>query len=153
MGMIVRRLVFVCFTALAICAPAAWSQPANTDPRPAPQTNQALEARVREVSSQLRCVVCQGLSIEDSPSELAQEMKAVVREQLAAGKSPEEVKLYFVEKYGEWILLQPKAEGFNLVVYLLPVVFVLGGIAFVVFAVRRWTRSTAENTTADERTA
>jgi cytochrome c-type biogenesis protein CcmH len=150
---VTRRRTVACLLALLILASSVSSQAPNTSPTPAPQTNPALEARVRQVAAQLRCVVCQGLSIEDSPSELAVEMKAVVREQLAAGKSPDEVKRYFVEKYGEWILLQPKAEGFNLVVYLLPVLFVLGGIAFVVFAVRRWTRGGGESQAADESTA
>jgi cytochrome c-type biogenesis protein CcmH len=153
LGEVARRLTFACVTALVIAAPVAGSQPVNTAPTPAPQTNPALEARVRELSAQLRCVVCQGLSIEDSPSELAMEMKSVVREQLAAGKSPDEVKRYFVDKYGEWILLQPKAEGFNLVVYLVPVAFVIGGIAFLVLAVRRWTRSGGDAAAADESTA
>ncbi len=61
--------------------------------------------------------MCQGESIQDSPAALAQEMKAIVREQLAAGRTPDEVKSYFVEKYGEWILLRPKARGWNVMVY------------------------------------
>ncbi|MFW6078670.1 MAG: cytochrome c-type biogenesis protein, partial [Gemmatimonadota bacterium] len=81
-------------------------------------SGEELEALTREVSSQLRCVVCQGLSIEDSPSDLAREMKSVVRDQLAAGRSPEQVKQYFVDTYGEWILLEPEATGFNLAVYI-----------------------------------
>jgi cytochrome c-type biogenesis protein CcmH len=101
----------------------------------------ALEARVRAVSSQLRCPVCQGLSLQDSPSELSAEMKDVVREQLAAGKSNDEVVQYFVGKYGEWILLQPKPSGFNLAVYALPVLMLAGGALVVTFAVRRWTRA------------
>ena len=101
----------------------------------------ALEARTSALAAQLRCPVCQGLSIQDSPSELAQSMRAVVRDQLAAGKTPDEVKTYFVSKYGEWILLAPKARGFNLVVYGLPVVLVLAGIAGIGIAVRRWTSS------------
>ncbi|MEX0907653.1 MAG: cytochrome c-type biogenesis protein CcmH, partial [Gemmatimonadota bacterium] len=56
-----------------------------------------LDRQTRDVAAQLRCVVCQGLSIQDSPSSLAQEMRAVVREQLAAGKSPDEVKQFFVD--------------------------------------------------------
>ena len=101
----------------------------------------ALEARVRSVSSQLRCPVCQGLSLQDSPSELSAEMKDVVREQLAAGRSNDEVLQYFVGKYGEWILLQPKASGFNLAVYALPVLMLAGGALVVTIAVRRWTRA------------
>jgi cytochrome c-type biogenesis protein CcmH len=100
----------------------------------------ALERRTSEVASELRCPVCQGLSIQDSPSELAVQMRSVVRDQLAAGKSPDEVKQYFVEKYGEWILLEPKAEGFNVLVYVLPILAVVGGIAVITVAVRRWSR-------------
>lgn len=99
----------------------------------------ALEAKVREVSAQLRCPVCQGLSLQDSPSELAQEMRDVVRDRLASGETPEQVKAYFVSKYGEWILLQPTASGFNLLVYVLPVLALLGGVALIVVMVRRWT--------------
>src|SRR5262245_24132579 len=84
-----------------------------------------LDVRTKAVASQLRCPVCQGLSLQDSPSGLAQEMRAVVKDQLRSGKSDEQVKAYFVSKYGEWILLQPPAHGFNLAVYLLPVILVL----------------------------
>jgi len=100
----------------------------------------ALEAATARVASQLRCPVCQGLSIQDSPTELAREMKDVVRDQLAAGRTPEEVKAYFVSKYGEWILLEPQPHGFNLAVYLLPIAALLGGGGVVAVAVRRWTR-------------
>ncbi len=99
-----------------------------------------LERRTSALASELRCPVCQGLSIQDSPSELAQQMRSVVRDQLAAGKSPDDVKRYFVEKYGEWILLAPKAQGFNVLVYALPVAAVLAGIAIVATAVKRWSR-------------
>lgn len=100
----------------------------------------ALERKVKELSAQLRCPVCQGLSLADSPSELSQEMKSVVRDQLAAGKSPAEVKAYFVSKYGEWILMEPTRKGFNWAVYLLPVLAVGAGAGVIVMAVRRWTR-------------
>lgn len=103
-------------------------------------SDSALEARTSAVAAQLRCPVCQGLSIQDSPSELALQMRDVVRDQLRAGKSVDEVKAYFVSKYGEWILLEPRASGFNLLVYLVPVALVLGGAAVVVTLVRRWTR-------------
>jgi cytochrome c-type biogenesis protein CcmH len=98
----------------------------------------ALERRTREVASELRCPVCQGLSIADSPSELAVEMKSVVRDQLASGRTPDDVKRYFIDKYGEWILLAPKPTGANLLVYLLPAALVLGGLAVIGRAVRRW---------------
>jgi cytochrome c-type biogenesis protein CcmH len=106
----------------------------------APQRDSVLEARTREVASILRCPVCQGLSIQDSPSPLAQEMKGVVRDQLRAGRTPQQVKAYFVSKYGEWILLQPTARGFNLAVYILPVVMLLGGMVLIVVLARKWSR-------------
>ena len=110
--------------------------------------DEELEARTRAVASQLRCPVCQGLSIEDSPTDLAVDMRAVVKEQLASGRSPEEVKAYFVEKYGEWILLEPRPHGLNLAVYLLPVLGLLIGTGIVVRSARRWTRQTAQEESA-----
>jgi cytochrome c-type biogenesis protein CcmH len=99
------------------------------------------------VASQLRCPVCQGLSIADSPSDLSTQMKDLVREQLRAGKTPDEVKRYFIDKYGEWILLEPKPSGANLLVYLLPVGAVIGGLVLVWSVVRRWTSSGAAAST------
>lgn len=99
----------------------------------------ALEALTRSVAAQLRCPVCQGLSLADSPSELALEMKDVVRTQLAAGRTPDEVKAYFVAKYGEWILLEPPRRGVNLLAYLLPAVALLAGLGVIWLALRRWT--------------
>jgi cytochrome c-type biogenesis protein CcmH len=66
-------------------------------------------------------------------------MRSLVRDQLAEGKSPDQVKAYFVSKYGEWILLSPPPHGFNLLAYVVPVLIVLGGGALIALAVRRWT--------------
>jgi cytochrome c-type biogenesis protein CcmH len=98
-----------------------------------------LEARTSAVAAMLRCPVCQGESIQESPSELAQQMRAVVRERLKAGETPEQVKAYFVSRYGEWILLEPRMTGLNVIIYVLPVLLVVGGLLLVVFLVRRWT--------------
>jgi cytochrome c-type biogenesis protein CcmH len=97
-----------------------------------------LEVRTKAVAAQLRCPVCQGLSVQDSPAPLAQEMRAVVKEQLRAGKSQEEIEAYFVSKYGEGILLEPRARGFNLLVYLLPAALLIGGGVLVVHLARKW---------------
>src|SRR5687767_15309343 len=99
----------------------------------------ALEALTRSVAAQLRCPVCQGLSLADSPSELALEMKDVVRTQLAAGRTPDEVKGYFVAKYGEWVLLEPPRRGVNLLAYALPAVAVGAGFCVIWLALRKWT--------------
>lgn len=100
----------------------------------------ALEAQARRLAAELRCPVCQGLSLQDSPAELAQEMKDLIRERLRAGDTPDQVKAYFVSRYGEWVLLAPPARGFNLAVWMVPVLALLGGIGFVFVVVRRWTR-------------
>ena len=115
----------------------------------------ALEARTSAVAGMLRCPVCQGLSIQDSPSELAQQMRALVRDQLAAGKTPDEVKAYFVTRYGEWILLAPPPHGFNLLAYAVPMLIVLGGGLGIAVAVRRWTAGagTTPGTTPPDNTA
>jgi cytochrome c-type biogenesis protein CcmH len=104
-----------------------------------PLEDPAAEARATRLASELRCPVCQGLSIHDSPSPLAQQMKDLIRSQVASGWSDAEIRDYFVSKYGEWVLLEPKATGFNLLVYLLPALMLLGGGAVIFIAVRRWT--------------
>ena len=98
------------------------------------------EDTVHEVAAQLRCVVCQSLSVADSPSEMASQMRGIIRERLAAGERPAEVIQYFVDRYGEWILLAPRRRGFNLLVWVFPLAAVAAGLAIVAILVRRWTR-------------
>jgi cytochrome c-type biogenesis protein CcmH len=98
------------------------------------------EHTVREIAAELRCVVCQSLSVADSPSETANQMRGVIRERLAAGDTPEQVKAYFVDKYGLWILLSPPRRGFNLLVWVVPFAGLLAGLALVAVVVRRWSR-------------
>jgi cytochrome c-type biogenesis protein CcmH/NrfF len=98
-----------------------------------------LEARTTAVASTLRCPVCQGESIQDSPAELAKQMRQIVKERLRAGETPEQVQAYFMGRYGEWILLQPRKTGLNLLLYAWPVVLVLGGLTLVAMLVKRWT--------------
>jgi len=101
------------------------------------------ENTVHEIGAQLRCVVCQSLSVADSPSETADQMRGIIRERLAAGDSPEQVKAYFVEKYGLWILLAPPREGFNLLVWVVPFAGLAAGLVLVILLMRRWTRRPA----------
>lgn len=129
-------------TACLIVPATVITQPAPTGyPGAGVRGDSALEARTTAVASTLRCPVCQGESIQDSPSTLAQQMRAVVRDKLRNGESPEQVKAYFVARYGEWILLEPKMTGLNVVLYVLPVVLILGGIVLLVILVRRWTKT------------
>lgn len=109
----------------------------------AQKNDPVLEDKTKVVASELRCPVCQGLSIQDSPSELSQQMRTVVKERLAKGESEQQVKDYFISKYGEWILLEPAAHGFNLLVYALPALLVVGGAGLIVLLVKRWTAAPA----------
>ena len=101
---------------------------------------------VYEIASQLRCVVCQNLSVADSPSEMANQMRGVIKERLAAGDQPQQVVRYFVDKYGEWVLLSPPRRGFTLLVWIVPAVAVLIGFGIVALLLRRWTRRPAVST-------
>jgi cytochrome c-type biogenesis protein CcmH len=144
----VLRAAAVVFVLLALPA-AVTAQSGARTPAPSRTTDVAetqLDRDVRALAAELRCPVCQGLSLQDSPSELSQEMKDVIRSQLAAGRTKDEVKAYFVSKYGEWILMEPKPQGFNLAVYLLPVIGLVAGAIFVFLTARRWVRQGSERT-------
>jgi cytochrome c-type biogenesis protein CcmH len=129
----IRRLSLLFVIALFTAAPATLAaQQLRNDAE--------IEATTKQLAAEMRCPVCQGVSIQDSPTELAQEMKSVIRQRLQDGESPAEVKAYFVDRYGEWILLRPEAHGFNLVVYILPIVGLLLGGGLVFRTVQKWTR-------------
>ena len=116
-------LAILLSTALADFAP----QQAGSEP-----LEPALEARVQKLGKTLRCAVCQGLSISDSPASMARAQLDKVRALVSEGKSDEEIRDYFVARYGEWVLLQPEAHGINWLVWLGPVALLL--IGFVVIA-------------------
>jgi cytochrome c-type biogenesis protein CcmH len=99
-----------------------------------------LEDQTRAIATDLRCVVCQNLSVADSPSAMAQEMRTIIREQVAAGKTPQQIKDYFVSKYGDWVLLAPPAKGFGLLAWVLPFVVLVAGLALGVLFLRSWTK-------------
>lgn len=108
------------------------------DPAGAELSEAELDRLTARVADRLRCPVCRNQSILESPSELAREMQAVIRERLAAGESPEEVEAYFVSRYGEWVLLKPEPKGAGLLVYLLPGLALLVGGGLVGWRLRRW---------------
>ncbi len=91
----------------------------------------ALEARVLALGKQLRCATCQGLSITDSPASMARSQLDMVRELVKEGRSDEEIKQFFVERFGEWALLKPRTDPTTALLWAGPVVLLLGGIAFV----------------------
>lgn len=93
-------------------------------------------ARVDALARQLRCPTCAGLSIADSPATMASQMRSVVAEQVESGASDDEVRDYFVQRYGRWVLLDPPASGIDLVVWLVPVLLLGGGLVLVVARAR-----------------
>lgn len=102
-----------------------------------------VERRTDALAAQLRCPVCQALSVRDSPSKVAAAFRGRIRELVAAGRSDEEVRAFFVARYGDWILLSPPRRGLGLAAWVLPPAILLAGLALVALAVRRWTRRAA----------
>ena len=141
--MTTRAAITMFVFALVAGMPASGQAPARA---PAVPSDSVVDALTTAVASTLRCPVCQGESIQDSPAELARQMRSLVRDQLRAGKSPEEIQSYFTSKYGEWILLEPRRTGLNIVLYILPIALVLAGLVVVVALVKRWTGTPDGNT-------
>jgi len=110
-------------------------------PQGQPLTGAALDQKTQEVASLLRCPVCQGMSVADSPSTVALDMKREVRDMLARGYTQEQVLNYFEQSYGQFVLLKPKSP----VVWLLPVLLLIVGAVVVAVAARKLsTRPTAD---------
>ncbi|HTE04256.1 MAG TPA: cytochrome c-type biogenesis protein [bacterium] len=99
------------------------------------------QARAQAIAAQLRCPVCQNESVADSPSELAAQMRTLIREKVAAGDTDQQIVDYFVSKYGEWILLEPPRRGLLWIVWLAPAVALLGGAVLALSYVFRTARA------------
>ena len=124
-----RLTIALCLSLLA--TPVLAVQPDEILP------DSALEARAREISKLLRCPVCQGENIDDSNADISRDLRLMVRERLLAGDSNDAVVDYVVDRYGEFVLFEPRATGANLLLWLAgPGMLILGGgIAFL------WVRS------------
>ena len=96
-----------------------------------------LEARARELSRELRCMVCQNQSIDESEAPLARDLRLLVRERLTNGDTDQQVLDFLVTRYGEFVLLKPPLESRTLILWALPPVALLAGAAGLFFAVRR----------------
>lgn len=112
---------------------------------------QDVDARTRAVAGQLLCPVCQGRTVADSTSQLAAQMRGLIREKLQAGESPEAIVSYFVERYGESILAAPPRRGLNWAVWLLPVLAVGAGLMFVLYRLRDWAATDVAVETGEDR--
>lgn len=114
-----------------------------------------LEARARELSKGLRCLVCRNESIDDSNASLAKELRVLVRERLVAGDTDEEAVTYLVDRYGEYVLLKPTATGSNILLYVAgPAMLGVGilGAFFYVRSRRATSGREAQGLSAEEET-
>ena len=137
-----RRIVqtlraLLCLSLLAVALPAQAVQPDEILEDP------ALEERARDISTGLRCLVCRNENIDDSNADLARDLRLLVRERLVAGDSDEEVVDFIVARYGEYVLLQPRAGGSNLVLWLAGPAMLLLGVGIGLGYIRRRGRARA----------
>ncbi|HLJ08782.1 MAG TPA: cytochrome c-type biogenesis protein CcmH [Acidimicrobiia bacterium] len=107
--------------------------------------------RAHDIAAVLRCPVCQGLSVADSPSPTAKAIYDDVRHRVDAGETDAAIKAYYVDHYGQWILLQPETSGVGALVWILPVTALLLGAGGLALAFRRWRRQPALAATDDDR--
>lgn len=118
--------------ALSFAAPVYAVQPEEILDDP------ALEARARDLSKELRCLVCRNESIDDSSAGLAKDLRLLVRERLVAGDSDDETMDYIVDRYGEFVLLRPLLNAGNLALWFSgPILLIIGGATAFVFMRRR----------------
>ena len=123
---------------------------AAASPAPALARSSGLDEQVRAIASRLRCPVCQNESVADSPSELAAQMRALIRTKLEQGESPEAIVAYFASRYGEWILLDPPRQGLGWVLWTAPAVILVVGLAAAVRFIRRRVRPASTEAGARE---
>jgi len=135
-----RQSPLVLFLAIALLAtlPAHAVEPDEVLQDP------ALEARAREISEGLRCLVCQNQSIDDSGAPLAKDLRLLVRERLKAGDSNQQIVDFIVARYGEFVLLKPRFETHTLVLWLATPAVFLAAILIIALAFRR-RRAEAQN--------
>ena len=134
-------IVFLCFVA----APAHAVRPDEMLADP------ALEARAREVSRELRCLVCRNQSIDDSDADLAHDLRVLVRERLKAGDSDKQVVAYIRARYGDFVLLRPPFEAGTVLLWAGPaLILIVGGFAIARFYRRRRDEPPAAPLNAEE---
>ena len=100
-----------------------------------------MEARARNLQRQLRCLVCQGESIDESNAELAADLRHLVRQQMADGKSDQQIEDYLVSRYGNFILMKPPVEPDTYILWLAPFLVLIGAGAVAILVIARARRT------------
>jgi cytochrome c-type biogenesis protein CcmH len=140
------RALLVAVAAVALMGSA--SEPTERLPDP------AQEARARDLFKEVRCLVCQNESIDDSEAQLAGDLRRIVREQVKAGRSDGEIRAFLVQRYGEFVLLKPRFSAGNAALWLAPVgVLLVGGVLMVGLLRRRETVETELSRDEEDRVA
>lgn len=116
---------------------------------PALAADDIYSERTMEISRELRCPICDGQAVADSQSQLAHDMRDTIEQQVQAGQSNDEIKDYFVARFGEEVLLEPSKSGINLTLWWIPVVVLLLGAAVIVLYLRDNSRRNAPAVEAD----
>ncbi len=114
-------------------------------PQGQPLSGAELDAKSHEVAGLLRCPVCQGMSVADSPAEMAVNMKHQVTALLARGYTQEQILTYFERSYGQFVLLKPKFQGVNTLVWVLPILALAIGLVIVVSKMKKLEQASANN--------
>lgn len=125
------------FGLLGICALLLFTVPAQAVDPGEILKDPALEARAREVGKELRCLVCQNQSIDDSDAELARDLRVLVRERIVSGDSNEDVIAYVVSRYGDFVLLNPPFKLKTYALWFGPAALIIFGIILMVLFYRR----------------
>ncbi|WDR06381.1 cytochrome c-type biogenesis protein CcmH [Devosia rhodophyticola] len=133
---------------MLLCLPAMSALALNPDEI---LDNPALEARARDISAEIRCLVCQNQSIDDSDADLARDLRLLVRERLVAGDSDDQVRQYLVDRYGEFVLLRPRMEARTILLWGAAPVLLLIGLIILFIAARRRTPATPQSLTGEEK--
>lgn len=121
--MALARILAAVLLALCLAVPALAVQPDEV------LKNPVLEARAREISAGLRCLVCQNQSIDDSDAGVARDLRILIREQLQQNKSNDDVVAFVVDRYGEYVLLKPRLTARTMVLWFTPFLILLVGAA------------------------
>lgn len=135
-----KHFIFVILVSLPLAAQSQTIQGARQilgQPAGAAIDGPQLEKKTKDVASLLRCPVCQGLSVYDSPATMAVNMKNEVKELLRAGYSQDQVLSYFERSYGQFVRLEPPRRGINWLVWLGPVAALVGGFVIVMMVIRK----------------
>jgi cytochrome c-type biogenesis protein CcmH len=137
------KQIRACVLALAVMAGSSAAYAVQPDEI---MSDPAKESRARDLSRELRCMVCQNQSIDDSDAPLARDLRLLVRERIAAGDSDAQVLDFLVARYGEFVLLKPRLEPHTYLLWLLPPLALAGGgFALWMYSRRRTRSATAED--------